>query len=111
MTQTTPALPPLPGGGYVPPAPPQTNGLAVASLVLGIISLACSQCLTAIPGIIFGHIALGQIRRSGGTQGGRGLAIGGLVTGYISVGIVLLIAVVYAAIVLLGIGGAVISSH
>ncbi|MBE3123580.1 MAG: DUF4190 domain-containing protein [Planctomycetes bacterium] len=111
MTQMPPALPPLPGGGYVPPAPPQTNGLAVASLVLGIISLACSQCLTAIPGIIFGHIALGQIRRSGGTQGGRGLAIGGLVTGYISVGIVLLVLIAYAALLFLSVGGAVLSSH
>ncbi len=98
MTQTSPLPPALPGG-YLPPPPlpppPQNNGMAIASLVLGIISLACCQCLTAIPGVIFGHIALGQIRRSGGTQGGSGLAVAGLVTGYIAIGGTLLFFVFY----------------
>ena len=34
--------------------------------------------------VIFGHLALGQIGRSGGRQRGKGLAIAGLVVGYLS---------------------------
>jgi len=77
------------------PCQPAANGLAIASLVLGIAGLATCHCLTAVPGVILGHIALSQIRRSAGGQTGRGLAIGGLVTGYIAVGLGILIGVGY----------------
>lgn len=99
-----PAVPaPSPPSGYPPPpATPQQNGLAVASLVLGIVSLACSQCLTAVPGVILGHIALRQIRASRGTQTGQGLAIGGLVCGYIAIGVTVLLVLVYAAFIVFG---------
>jgi len=106
MTETDPSLPLIPSPGQGPPPlypAPQTNGLAIASLVLGIVSLACSQCITAIPGVIFGHIALKQIRESRGTQGGRGLAIGGLVTGYISLGTVVIVYAIIALVVFLGV--------
>ncbi len=73
-------MPPPPGGaagpayghpGYPPGMPPQrtTNGLAVAALITGLLGM----CLLAIP---FGFIALSQIKTRG--QGGRGLAITGL---------------------------------
>jgi hypothetical protein len=39
--------------------------------------------LTAIPAVICGHIALGKIKRSAGHQTGGGLAMGGLICGYI----------------------------
>ena len=114
MREADAPLPPVPSPGQGPlqvyPAPPQTNGMAIASLVLGIVSLACSQCITAIPGVIFGHIALKQIRESRGTQGGRGLAIGGLVTGYISLGIVAAVVVIYALIALLAFLGVAVSA-
>ena len=59
--------------------PPQTtNGLAVASLVLGIIWMFW---IGSIRAVIFGYIGKGQIDRSGGTQGGRGLAVAGIVLG------------------------------
>ncbi|BFV55142.1 hypothetical protein KCMC57_up02460 [Kitasatospora sp. CMC57] len=58
-----------------PQAPPQgSNGLAIASLVLGILGFGC--CLWAL-GLGFGIAALGQIRRR--PQRGRGLAIAGIV--------------------------------
>lgn len=50
--------------------------------------------LTGIIAVILGHIVLSRIRRSGGAQTGRGLAIGGLVTGYI--GCLLVLAVCFA---------------
>ncbi|HUU09994.1 MAG TPA: DUF4190 domain-containing protein, partial [Phycisphaerae bacterium] len=66
-------------------APPaaKTNGLAIASLILGILSMICLGALAGIPAVICGHVAMGRIRASG--EGGRGMAIGGLVMGYISI--------------------------
>ncbi len=61
---------------------PQTCGLAIASLVLGICSFVLN-CLTALPAVICGHLALGRIKRSGDGLTGRGLAIAGLVLGYL----------------------------
>jgi len=61
---------PPPGPGYGPPQPkPGTNGFAVAALVFGF--------LGPLFAAVFGVIALNQIKRTG--QGGRGLAIAGLV--------------------------------
>ena len=57
-----------------PPPNPRTEPLAIASLV-------CSFFISVL-GIVFGHIALARIRRTG--DGGRGLAIAGLVVGYTS---------------------------
>ncbi|CAN5803546.1 hypothetical protein BH11VER1_BH11VER1_02820 [soil metagenome] len=60
---------------------PKNSGLAIASLVCGILSFfTCG--LTGLPGIICGHLALSRIRQSAGTVGGKGIAIGGLVTSY-----------------------------
>ena len=70
------------------------NGLAIASMVLGILWI---YWVGSILAVVFGHIALSQIKKSGGTQAGRGMAIAGLVLGYIGVVfIVLLIALVVA---------------
>ena len=66
-------------------SPPKASALAVWSLVLGILSLTCFTIFTAIPGVICGHKALSRIKRSGGELTGQGLAIAGLVTGYIGI--------------------------
>lgn len=58
---------------------------AVWSLVLGILSLTCFSILSGIPAVICGHVAQGKIRRSGGLLTGSGMAIAGLVTGYLSI--------------------------
>jgi len=107
-----PALPApsTPQGYPPPPATPQQNGLAVASLVLGIVSLACGQCITAVPGVVLGHIALRQIRASGGTQAGEGMAIGGLVCGYISIGVTVLLILAWLAFIVFGLGMAALSA-
>ncbi|MGW0802884.1 DUF4190 domain-containing protein [Nonomuraea sp. NPDC002799] len=68
-------------GQYGPP-PRSTNGMAVASLVLGIIGLIFCG-ITSIPGVILGHIALNKIKSTG--EEGHGMAVGGLVTSYITV--------------------------
>jgi competence protein ComGC len=84
--------PPIPGQSPADSAP-QTSGLAIASLVLGIVGF-CSAGLTAIPAVICGHMALSQIGKSAGRQTGGGMAISGLVTGYLSlvIGVIALLA-------------------
>ncbi len=76
--------PPIP-----PPLPPtanKTDSLAIASLVLGVLSILGGALLFLpwVLAVIFGHIALGRIKRSPGT-GGRGQAIAGLCLGYVSI--------------------------
>jgi hypothetical protein len=94
---------PPPSGGYMPAAgyaAPRTDGLAIASLVIGILSIICSAgCLGIILGpiaAIMGFIARQRIATSGGALGGGALALVGLVLGIIgfvlSVGAFFLIA-------------------
>jgi hypothetical protein len=67
----------------------QTNGKAIASMVLGIVSWLGASILAGIPAIVLGHMALNEINNSVNTQSGKGMAITGLVLGYLSlVGIV-----------------------
>ncbi|MEC3913376.1 DUF4190 domain-containing protein [Nocardia sp. CDC160] len=69
--QGQPGYAPMPPAYPMAPPPPQgTNGLAVASLIFGVIG----GCLLSIP---FGIIALTQIKQR--NQNGRGLAIAGLI--------------------------------
>src|ERR1035437_4067181 len=62
------APPPL----FVAPAETKTSGMAIASLVLGILGI-CG--ITALVGLILGIVALVKINRSGGRLSGQGLAI------------------------------------
>jgi hypothetical protein len=70
-------------------ASPRTNGMAVASLVLGIISVTCGLCCYGFPfnllAIIFSLIALSQIKSDPVSQQGRGLALTGLVLAILSI--------------------------
>ncbi len=60
--------------GYHPPyAQPDTNIFAILAIVLAF--------FTGVLGIVFGHIARYQIKRTG--QGGSGLALAGLIVGYV----------------------------
>jgi len=56
----------------------RTNGLAIAALVTGIIG-------ASVLAIIFGHISMNQIKNR--NEGGKGMAIAGLVLGYVFLGI------------------------
>ncbi len=80
-------VPPTPAP-YQPLPYAPTDGKATASLVLGILSLAGFSFLTAIPAVILGHISRSSINRSGGRLQGKGVALGGLITGYIGLTLV-----------------------
>jgi len=84
--------PPLPTA----PVQSKTSALAIWSLVLGILGMFCFSIFAAIPAVICGHTALSRIKRSGGMLEGNGLAIGGLVTGYLSIAMIPLIAMLVA---------------
>ena len=74
-------MPPPPGYGQ-PPVGQSTNGLAIASLVLGIVWVFGIGSILAV---IFGFVGRKQIRQSGGRQGGGGMAIAGIVLGFVGV--------------------------
>lgn len=72
---------------------PKYNGLAIASMVLGILWI---WWIGSILAIIFGFVSLNQIKNSNGAQTGRGMAIAGLVLGFIGLGTILFFFVVAA---------------
>ena len=94
--QPSPPQHPPPGqwsAGYAPPPPatPQSvNGFAVAALILGIIGVF-------VLGLVFGFVALRQIKRTG--QAGRGQAIAGIV---LSIVWMVVITVVVVLVVMTG---------
>lgn len=106
----TPAPAPPPAAPTPPPAPPsygqqttgygtqtgpKTNGLAIASLVLGIAGLVFYACgVGSILALVFGYMARGQIDRDPQNQGGRGMAIAGIIMGWIGIAILVIFWVV-----------------
>ena len=72
--------------------PTRTSGLAIASMVLGILWI---YWIGSILAVIFGHIAINQASKDPSITG-KGMAIAGLVLGYIGVGI-LALAIMVAA--------------
>ncbi len=71
-------------------APRPTSPLAITSLVCGLAGVvlfwAIIPVLASIAAVITGHMALGQTKRNP-ALGGRGMAIAGLILGYIVIGI------------------------
>jgi len=111
---------PTPPPAYTPPAPPAYGAAPAAPAygsapaayapqgygqpaagdkwnVLAIISLV-SAFFVSLAAVICGHIALSQIKKTG--EKGRGLAIGGLVLGYLGLisGLIIIIVIVLATI-------------
>lgn len=77
--------PPVPESAPAPPALRKTEPLSIWSLVLGILSIvgcAFGGFLSAIPAVICGHIGLSRIKRDPSLDG-KGMAIAGLITGYL----------------------------
>lgn len=82
-----------------PAGPPQsviyapqtkTNGFAIASMVLGIVWLWWFGSVLAL---VFGYIGKSQIDRSGGRETGRGMAIAGIVLGYVGLAVLVVVVI------------------
>jgi hypothetical protein len=90
------AEPPPPPAPDAPPAPARTtpslptSGLAIASLVLGVGGLTILPLLGSIVAIILGYMARREIRDRPGEVSGDGLALAGIVLGWIAVGLAVL---------------------
>lgn len=92
-----------PSGGFTPASAPTsssvqpatTSGMAIASLICGILGLLL--WLPCIPAVILGHMGLSAIKKSAGALTGRGMAIAGLVTGYLMI-LALPIIAIFAAV-------------
>ncbi len=84
----TPATAPVPITIGPIPVAPRNNPMAIAGMVMGIISLPFACCCLGLPfnvlAIIFSLIALSQIKADPITERGRGMAIAGLVLGLVS---------------------------
>jgi hypothetical protein len=96
-----PAYPGYPGYGpqpqgavypyYAGPVAPSTNGFAIASLILSISGFVLLGIVGSVLGVIFGHVAQGQIKRAVPPQEGQGLASAGTIMGYIGIGLNLIL--------------------
>jgi hypothetical protein len=114
--QPQPSAPPAPWQGqqmfgqgqqspFAMPSPNQT--LAITSLGLGIASITigwcCSMGVVLSPAaLVTGFIALSQMKKDPQAYGGRGLAIGGIVTGVIYLSVILLIVFIYGIAIISG---------
>ena len=83
--------------GYVA-GPVPRRGLAIASLVLGILSIPTFGCLLvgAVAGVVLGIVALLRANREPGQYGGKGLAIAGIATSALSLLIVIPLGIIAA---------------
>ena len=99
---------------YAPPqamvgaAAPPTNQLAILSLVAGIASYVMLPVIGAVVAVITGHMARSQIKRTG--EGGNGLAVAGLILGYVHLALGVLVLLIFV-IVFLGFLGLVATQH
>jgi len=89
-----PPPPPYATYGVQPYVAKKTNGFAIASLILGALWI---YWIGSILALIFGYIGKSQIEKSGDTQDGRGLAIAGIVLGWIGVAVLVIGIIAVAA--------------
>jgi hypothetical protein len=85
-------------GASAPPAvalAPKTSGLAIVSLICGLLFFIFPSAAAAV---ICGHISRSEIRRSRGQKTGAGMALAGLILGYIGISIIPVIIIAAIAI-------------
>src|SRR5260370_2729631 len=63
---------------------PTTDGKAVASVLLGVLSIVPLSIFAGVPAVVLGHLSRASVRRSQGRLKGSGLALTGLILGYLS---------------------------
>ncbi|MFG1928235.1 DUF4190 domain-containing protein [Cryptosporangium sp. NPDC048952] len=85
--------------GAYPPARKQ-NGMALASLIVSIVSLVMCSGLPGIVGALLGHSARKQIRENG--EDGEGMATAGIIVGWIGFGIAIFTIVIVIVAIAVG---------
>jgi type IV pilus assembly protein PilA len=92
----TPGATPPPTGASTPPpfsGAPTTSGMAIGSLICGFFFWFLP---TSIIAVVLGHMSLSQIRKSAGRLTGQGMAIAGLVLGYMGIAFIPFILIIAA---------------
>lgn len=82
---------------YGQPSGAKTNVLAIISLVASIAGFVILWGIGSIAGVICGHIALGQIKKTG--EQGRGMAMAGLILGYVGIALAIIAAIIFFVII------------
>src|SRR5438477_2639315 len=77
--------PPPPATSSIPARLPRIAPLAIVSVVLAVLSFACIPIFPVIPAIVCGHLAWSKISKSGGALHGKGIAVVGLIVGYLAI--------------------------
>jgi len=95
--QTPQALPPQPAttGPFYMARP--YNPWAIVSISFGASTILGSWCFGGLIAVVTGHVARSQIKKSG--EAGEGLALAGLIIGYVSIGLFALFVIAYIAFV------------
>jgi ABC-type enterochelin transport system permease subunit len=88
------------------PSTSTTSTLAIVSLVFGILTWAVLPFIGAIVAIVCGHLARSEIRRApiGTLLEGNGMALAGLILGYVHLLVVSLAVFVFFGVLFLSIG-------
>jgi len=76
----------LPGfldGGRASALEPRVSRLAIASLACGVLGLLTGLYFPGIPAVILGHMAFNRMKAAPSRLTGQGLALGGLLCGYL----------------------------
>jgi hypothetical protein len=95
-----------PGNAPAGVAGPPNSTAAVVSLVFGILTWVVLPVIGPIVAVVAGHMARAEIRRSNGQVGGSGMALAGLVLGYLQLALfVLAICAIVAIGILTLLGG------
>ena len=83
----------------------ESNGLALASLICGILSFFFGV-FTAVPAVICGHMALGQLKRFPDRfdTNARSMSLAGLIMGYIFIGLTVLFLAVMVIVIIASAG-------
>lgn len=80
------APPPLPGNAYAT-APGETSGKAMGSLISGVAAYVIAPFVGAVVAVVLGHLGMSEIKKSAGRLKGDGLAVAGLVLGYLQISV------------------------
>lgn len=81
--------------------PKTTSTYAILSLAFGLMAWLMAPLLGAIVAVVCGHLARAEIRRSPNPIEGDGMALAGLILGYLQIAL----AVVFALVVAIFFGG------
>lgn len=95
-----PGMPPPPPG-YAPLARRQTDGMAVAALIMGIGGFFICPLVFGVLAVIFGYMGRGNIQKSGGVLEGDSFCTAGIILGFIQIGITLFFIILWVIIAII----------